>query len=70
MRSYGSGLAYELWFRGIDKLNASAVSSLGLMSPVVATIVGFVFLRQTFAPIQLMGMAIVLVSVFLGQQRS
>jgi probable blue pigment (indigoidine) exporter len=66
----GTGLAYALWFRGIDKLNASAVSSLGLMSPVVATIVGFVFLRQTFTLIQLMGMAIVLVSVFLGQRRS
>jgi probable blue pigment (indigoidine) exporter len=64
----GTGLAYALWFRGIDKLNASAVSSLGLMSPVVATIMGFVFLRQTFTPTQLIGMAIVLVSVFLGQQ--
>jgi probable blue pigment (indigoidine) exporter len=66
----GTGVAYALWFRGVDKLNPSAVSSLGLMSPVVATIVGFVFLRQTFTPIQLIGMAIVLISVFLGQRRS
>jgi probable blue pigment (indigoidine) exporter len=32
----GTGVAYTLWFRGIDKLKPSAVSSLGLMSPVVA----------------------------------
>ncbi|MEX0270768.1 EamA family transporter [Leptolyngbyaceae cyanobacterium UHCC 1019] len=64
----GTGLAYTLWFRGIDKLKASAVSSLGLMSPVVATLIGFVFLHQTLTPIQLLGMAIVLISVLIGQQ--
>jgi len=64
----GTGLAYALWFRGIDKLKASAVSSLGLMSPVVATLIGFVLLHQTLTPIQLVGMGIVLISVLLGQQ--
>ena len=64
----GTGVAYALWFRGIEKLKASAVSSLGLMSPVVATLIGFVLLRQTFTPIQLIGIAIVLMSVFIGQQ--
>jgi len=64
----GTGLAYALWFRGIDKLKASAVSSLGLMSPVVATLIGFVLLHQTLTPIQLVGMGIVLISVLVGQQ--
>lgn len=64
----GTGVAYALWFRGIDKLKASAVSSLGLISPVVATLIGFVLLHQTFTPIQLVGIAIVLISVLLGQQ--
>ena len=64
----GTGVAYALWFRGIEKLKASAVSSLGLMSPVVATLIGFVLLHQTFTPIQLIGIAIVLMSVFIGQQ--
>ena len=48
----GTGVAYALWFRGIEKLKASAVSYLGLMSPVVATLIGFVLLHQTFTPIQ------------------
>lgn len=64
----GTGIAYALWFRGIDKLNASAVSSLGLMSPVVATLIGFIFLNQSFTLIQLIGVAIVLISVILGHQ--
>jgi probable blue pigment (indigoidine) exporter len=62
----GTGLAYVLWFRGIDKLKASAVSYLGLMSPIVATLIGFALLNQTFTPIQLVGMVIVLVSVLIG----
>ncbi|MDJ0705056.1 MAG: DMT family transporter [Leptolyngbyaceae cyanobacterium MO_188.B28] len=64
----GTGLAYLLWFRGIDRLKATAVSYLGLMSPVVATLIGFVWLNQTFTPTQLMGILIVFTSVLLGQQ--
>jgi probable blue pigment (indigoidine) exporter len=62
----GTGISYALWFRGIEKLNAGAVSYLGLMSPVVATMMGFVFLHQTFTSIQVIGMAIVLISVSIG----
>lgn len=64
----GTGLAYALWFRGIHKLNATAASYLGLLSPVVATLLGFIFLQQTLTVLQLLGMGIVLVSVVLGQQ--
>ena len=64
----GTGLAYALWFRGIRRLNATAASYLGLLSPVVATLIGYVFLQQTFTSIQLLGVAVVLASVVIGQQ--
>ena len=64
----GTGLAYGLWFRGIRKLSATAVSYLGLLSPVVATLIGYLFLQETFTPVQLVGMAIVLIAVVIGQQ--
>lgn len=64
----GTGAAYVLWFRGIDKLKASSVSYLGLLSPVMATLIGFVLLNQTLTPIQLMGIAIVFISVLIGQR--
>ncbi|MEM9214480.1 MAG: EamA family transporter [Cyanobacteria bacterium P01_F01_bin.150] len=64
----GTGLAYLLWFRGIDRLKASAVSYLGLMSPVVATLIGFVWLQQTFTPTQLLGTVIIFTSVVFGQK--
>ncbi|MEL7509951.1 MAG: EamA family transporter [Cyanobacteria bacterium J06554_1] len=64
----GTGLAYLLWFRGIGKLSASAVSYLGLLSPVMATLIGFFWLRQTLTPIQLCGIAIIFTSIVLGQK--
>ena len=64
----GTGLAYGLWFRGIRKLSATAVSYLGLLSPVVATLIGYVFLQETFTLVQLIGIAIILIAVLMGQQ--
>ena len=64
----GTGLAYGLWFRGITKLSATAVSYLGLLSPVVATLIGYAFLQETFTFVQLIGIAIVSVAVLIGQQ--
>ena len=64
----GTGLAYALWFRGIRKLSATAVSYLGLLSPVVATLIGYVFLQEAFTPVQWIGIAIVLIAILIGQQ--
>jgi len=63
----GTGLAYGLWFRGINRLSPGAASYLGLLSPVVATVIGFVFLKETFSIVQMIGVAVVLVSVLIGQ---
>lgn len=64
----GTGLAYALWFRGIERLNPAAASYLGLLSPVVASLIGYVFLQETFSTLQLIGVAVVLLSVLVGQQ--
>lgn len=64
----GTGLAYALWFRGIGKLSATAVSYLGLLSPVIASLIGYLFLQETFTSIQVLGVGVVLFSVLIGQQ--
>jgi len=66
----GTGLAYALWFRGIERLNPGAASYLSLLSPVVATLIGYLFLQETLSIVQMIGVAIVLASVFVGQQAS
>jgi drug/metabolite transporter (DMT)-like permease len=44
-----------------------SISFLGLLSPVVATLLGYVILDQRLTAVQLLGMFLVLGSVFAGQ---
>jgi probable blue pigment (indigoidine) exporter len=63
-----TGLAYALWFRGIEQLKAWQVSFLGLLSPVVAVFAGFLILGQTLSPIQITGTVLIFSSIA-GVQR-
>ncbi|BAK33743.1 hypothetical protein MLP_07290 [Microlunatus phosphovorus NM-1] len=60
-------LAYGLWFWGLQRLPATAVSFLALLNPVIAAGLGWVVLDQALNGWQLVGAAIVLLSVLLGQ---
>lgn len=66
----GAGFSYALWFRGIGRLPTSAVSALGLLSPVSATVLGFVVLGQALTLVQAAGAALALASVWLGQREA
>jgi uncharacterized membrane protein len=63
----GGALAYWLWFRGVERLPAASVSLLGLLSPLVAAVVGWAVLGQRLSPLQLVGMAVALGGVAAGQ---
>lgn len=63
----GAALTYLLWFRGIARLEPATVSSLGFLSPLSAVLLGWMLLQQSLSPLQLLGMAVVLGSVWLGQ---
>lgn len=64
----GAGLAYFLWFRGLSRLPASAVASLGLLSPVSATLLGWLLAGQALTAGQGGGAVLVLGAVWLGQR--
>jgi len=66
----GGAVTYILWFRGIARLEPSAVASLGFLSPMVATLLGWLLLGQTLSPLQIIGFATVLISVWLAQRAS
>lgn len=63
----GAGLTYVIWLRGIRLLQPSAVSILGFLSPLSATILGWLILNETLNWMQAAGMVAVLASVFIGQ---
>ena len=64
----GAAFTYLLWFRGLARLDPGAVASLGFLSPLVATLLGWGVLGQNLTPLQISGMAAVLVSVWLAQR--
>ncbi|MFJ3927768.1 EamA family transporter [Streptomyces sp. NPDC090022] len=65
----GALLAYAVWFRGVERLPALAVSFLGFVSPLAATALGYLVLGQRLSPLQLVGAAAVLAAVFVAQPR-
>ncbi|UUZ65789.1 DMT family transporter [Polaromonas sp. P1-6] len=63
----GALLAYALWFRGIARLSPVAVSSLGLLSPLTAVVLGWALLGQTMTGLSLVGLVTVFGSILAVQ---
>ncbi len=63
----GALLAYALWFRGIARLAPVAVSSLGLLSPLTAVVLGWMLLGQTIKGLAFVGLAMVFASILAVQ---
>jgi probable blue pigment (indigoidine) exporter len=64
----GAAGSYVLWFRGIARLGPASVAPLSLLSPVTAVVLGWAVLGQALGPLQLLGMAVVVGSVWFGQR--
>ncbi len=67
MGLFGTAVAYALWIRGVTALPASSIQFLALLSPAVATAVGWATLGQALSRVQLAGAALVIVAVAAGQ---
>ncbi len=59
----GSLVGYSVWFRGIERLSALAVSFLAFASPIVATVLGYFFLDQVLTGVQAIGALIIIGAV-------
>ncbi|WP_350275264.1 EamA family transporter [Kribbella sp. HUAS MG21] len=65
----GSAVAYALWFRGLRELAPTEVTFLGLLSPVVATALGWLVLDQHLTALQALGGLVVLAALVAAQLR-
>lgn len=63
----GTGLAYVAWFSGVRGLGAGPTSLIGLLNPVVGTVLGVALAGEVFGLNQLVGMVLVLGGVLAGQ---
>ncbi len=65
--SAGTVLAYCCWFAGLRRIDAGAVSLIGLLNPLVGTVLGVVVAHEAFGSAQAAGGALVLLGVLAGQ---
>lgn len=63
----GTLLAYLVWFHGLSTLPVQAASFLPLLSPVVATLLGWLVLTETFTFPQALGFLLALVAIGAAQ---
>lgn len=66
----GAAFTYILWFRGISRIEPGAVSALGFLSPAMALTLGWILLNQQLGPLQILGIVIILASVWLSQRQA
>ena len=65
----GSALAYGLFFWFANRRELTAFSTLGFLTPVFALASGGLWLQERLAPLQWIGVVLVLISVVLVSQR-
>jgi probable blue pigment (indigoidine) exporter len=63
----GAALTYSLWFRGIRAMSPVRVTFLSLLSPLVATVLGWLVLGQGLTAPQVLGALLVLAAVVAPQ---
>ncbi len=68
--SFSTLLSYALWFRGLVFLPQIATSTLGLLSPITAVILGWLFLGQNLNDVAFIGFSIVLLSLVFIQVKA
>jgi drug/metabolite transporter (DMT)-like permease len=65
---FGTMVPYLFVVGGIRRLSASTSSVIGMLEPVIAGIIAWIWLSQTWGVIQLLGGAIVLIGIYIADR--
>ena len=63
----GALLTYTIWFAGTRRLPVTATALLGLLSPLMAGVLGAASAGEALSPLQLLGFAAALIAMVAGQ---
>ncbi|MDR4534216.1 EamA family transporter [Glutamicibacter sp. PS] len=63
----GALVSYTLWFAGLRRLPVTATALLGLLSPLMAAVLGALLAGESLNPLQLIGFALALSALVAGQ---
>ena len=65
----GTVLPYLLVLAGVNALSPQVASIIGMLEPVLAGIFGWILLKETFSTVQLIGAVVVLVGIFIANEK-
>ncbi len=65
----GTVLPYLFVLAGVNALSPQAASIIGMLEPVLAGVFGWILLKETFTAIQLIGAAVVLIGIFIANEK-
>ncbi|XP_021297962.1 WAT1-related protein At3g02690, chloroplastic [Herrania umbratica] len=61
---FGSAISYGVYFYSATKGSLTKLSSLTFLTPMFASIFGFLYLGETFSPLQLVGAIVTIVAIY------
>jgi probable blue pigment (indigoidine) exporter len=64
-----TAVAFVAWFTALHRLPAATVGLIGLLNPVTGTLLGVLAAGETLTAVQVLGIAIVLAGLLLGQRQ-
>ncbi|KAJ4705694.1 WAT1-related protein, chloroplastic [Melia azedarach] len=62
---FGSAISYGVYFYSATKGSLTKLSSLTFLTPMLASIFGFLYLDETFSPVQLVGAIVTVAAIYL-----
>nr|XP_023901047.1 WAT1-related protein At3g02690, chloroplastic [Quercus suber] len=67
---FGSAVSYGVFFYNATKGSLTKLSSLTFLTPMFASVFGFIYLGETFSPLQLVGAVVTLVAIYMVNYRN
>ncbi|XP_058787875.1 WAT1-related protein At3g02690, chloroplastic [Vicia villosa] len=67
---FGSAVSYGVFFYSATKGSLTKLSSLTFLTPMFASIFGFLYLGETFSPVQLIGASVTVAAIYMVNFRN
>ncbi|KAE9594452.1 hypothetical protein Lal_00001312 [Lupinus albus] len=67
---FGSAVSYGVFFYSATKGSLTKLSSLTFLTPMFASIFGFLYLHETFSPVQLVGAIVTVAAIYMVNFRN
>ncbi|KAL0381280.1 UNVERIFIED_CONTAM: WAT1-related protein, chloroplastic [Sesamum angustifolium] len=62
---FGSAISYGVFFYNATRGSLTKLSSLTFLTPMFASVFGFIYLGETFTPLQLVGAVVTVAAIYM-----